>query len=214
MPITALPLPVPTTANPTSFDANADTFLAALPTFATEANALEVNVNSLQVSAGTSSTSAAASAASAQALAGAVMFNGATAYTLGQAAISAVNLLTYRRKSAGTSATDPSNDTTNWGPTGLPPVVVVRTAVGVTMSPGVYYIITAALITMTLPASPGAQDLYHYRSAVGLGAASWSLAPGGTNKIEGQTTNFNVNAANARGTLWFDSVDGYVHLGN
>ncbi len=55
-----------------------------------------------------------ASAVAAQAVVNAAMFDAATAYALGQAAISGVNFLTYRRKAAGTSATDPSADPANW----------------------------------------------------------------------------------------------------
>lgn len=61
-----------------------------------------------------------ASAVAAQAVVNAAMFDAATAYALGQAAISGVNFLTYRRRSAGTSATDPSADPANWAPLGNP----------------------------------------------------------------------------------------------
>jgi hypothetical protein len=215
--ITSLGTP-PQTSDPTNFDARADALLATapggLPNMVTELNTANTQINTVESNVTTKEASAAASAAAALALAGAVMFNGATAYTLGQAAISGTNLLTYRRKSAGTSATDPSLDPTNWTPSGLPPVVVVRTGVNTTMLPGVYYVITAAGITLTLQATPGSQDLFHYRSANSIGGASWTLAPGGANKIEGVVANFSVNIANARGTLWFDSTDGYIHLTN
>jgi len=71
-----------------------------------------------QINAATATADA--SAVAAQAVVNAAMFNGATAYALGQAAISGVNFLTYRRKAAGTSATDPSADPANWAPLGNP----------------------------------------------------------------------------------------------
>jgi hypothetical protein len=209
----------PDRADRVTFAARAEAFTNWMKTVAAQMQTLATGMYNNAVDAFNSATNSAisanasaASAAAAQALTGAVAFNSGTTYTLYQAAISTVNLLTYRRKTAGSSATDPSADSTNWVNTGLPPVVVVRTGVNTTMLPGVYYVITAAGITMTLPASPGSQDLFHYRSAVSIGGSSWTLAPGGTNKIEGSTSNFNVNVQNARGTLWFDGTDGYIHL--
>ena len=45
-------------------------------------------------------------------------WNGATAYAQGQRAISGVDFCEYVRKVAGTTATDPSSDSTNWQPFG------------------------------------------------------------------------------------------------
>jgi hypothetical protein len=42
------------------------------------------------------------------------MWNPSTNYALGQNAISPTNFQTYRRRVAGTSATDPASDATNW----------------------------------------------------------------------------------------------------
>jgi hypothetical protein len=44
------------------------------------------------------------------------MWNAATNYGVGVAAISPTNFRTYRRKVAGTSSTDPAADATNWAP--------------------------------------------------------------------------------------------------
>jgi hypothetical protein len=219
MAITPLPPAGLVTDDRATFSSKMFAWVAALVNWTTQANTLgdTVNTQAATVAANLASATAqaaaaAASAAAAQALVNAVAFNGATAYAQYQAAISTVNLLTYRRKTAGTSATDPSADAANWVNTGLPPVVVVRTAVNTTMLPGVRYVITAGGITMTLQAAPAGQDLYHYRTAPSVGGTPWTLAPGGANKIEGSTANFSVNVANARGTLWFDGTDGYIHL--
>ena len=62
----------------------------------------------------TAAATATAAADAAQFTADALMWNAATAYVLGENAISPTNFKTYRRKVAGTSATDPSADATNW----------------------------------------------------------------------------------------------------
>lgn len=114
MAITALPTP-PSRQDPTNFNDRADAFLGALPTFATEANTLQTDVNAKQVAAALSESNAAASATSAAATAGVVKWVSGTTYANGAAVFSAVNYLTYRRKTAsGSGTTDPSLDTTNY----------------------------------------------------------------------------------------------------
>jgi hypothetical protein len=54
------------------------------------------------------------SAATAGLTANALVWNPSTNYALGQNAISPTNFQTYRRRVAGTSATDPVSDATNW----------------------------------------------------------------------------------------------------
>jgi hypothetical protein len=103
MPITPLPTPVPSRADPANFAARGDAFLAALPTFATEANALaeEVNENTAicQSAAQTVNVSAWVS--------GFGYADGANVYD-------PVTFLTYRRKGAGSGSTRPALDGTNW----------------------------------------------------------------------------------------------------
>jgi hypothetical protein len=112
---------VPTRDDPDNFDDEADAFLGELPahqvamnSFGSQANALAVEVNANAVSANTNALAAAAAATQAAAVAGAGLFSASHAYAQGEGAISAVNFLTYRRKTAGTSATDPSADSANW----------------------------------------------------------------------------------------------------
>jgi hypothetical protein len=57
---------------------------------------------------------ATAAANTAQATAGATAWLAATNYAKNQCAISQINFQTYRRRVAGTTATDPMNDSTNW----------------------------------------------------------------------------------------------------
>jgi hypothetical protein len=115
--ITPLPDP-PTRQDPTNFNARADEFLSALESpFVPELNAfrlemLEIGDSSSEAAAAAATAKAAADAA--QFTADALMWNAATAYVLGENAISPTDFKTYRRKVAGTSATDPSADATNW----------------------------------------------------------------------------------------------------
>ncbi len=76
----------------------------------------------------------------AQASANAALFNAATNYAVGQAAISAVNFMTYRNTLGGVDATDPANDTTGrWVNVGAPPVTVVDVATNFNFQPCVLY---------------------------------------------------------------------------
>ena len=114
MTITALPTPVPTRQDSANFSDRADAFLAALPAFATEANALAIEVNGYKTSATASAGAASASATAANAIVNVALWSAATNYSVGQAVYSPTSFLTYRRKIAGTTATDPATDTTNW----------------------------------------------------------------------------------------------------
>jgi hypothetical protein len=119
--ITPLPDP-PTRQDPNNFNDRADEFLSALESpFVPELNALRAEVlgaqtsaNAASISAASSQSIASAAATASQFTANALMWSASTAYALGQNAISAVNFQTYRRKVAGTTATDPANDGTNW----------------------------------------------------------------------------------------------------
>lgn len=121
MPITQIPTPVPSRADPANFAVRADAFLGALPTFVTEANQLATDVTNAESSTLAARNTAVSSASAAQtsaSLAGA--FAGAQpwvsgSYATGVAVYSPSNFRIYRRKSPGGSATtDPANDATNW----------------------------------------------------------------------------------------------------
>lgn len=212
--ITSLGTP-PQTSDPTNFDARADALLGpapgGLPNLVTELNIAGVQITAAESNAIAQAAAAASSAAAAQALAGAVAFNAGTTYLQYQASISTVNLLTYRRKTAGSSATDPSADSTNWVNTGLPPVILVRTAVNFTAVAGTTYILTANDIQMLLMAAPGAQDVVTYRLGVGVSRA---VLKGNGNSVEGQTigVDVNVDIAGFRGRILYNGTDGYMHF--
>lgn len=113
---------IPARSQPAAtFITNADAVWPQMNTFATQANAVGTDVVAKQglaatsaINAATSETNAANSAASAVATAGVTKWLAATAYVLGQTAWSPITFLTYRRKIAGTTGTDPSADATNW----------------------------------------------------------------------------------------------------
>lgn len=151
----------PTAPDPNSratFSARAYAMVTWFSTLITEMTASLSNVYTNASEAYSSGMSAAASASAATSVAGAALFSAATTYTQGQAAVSAVNYLTYRRTSAGSGATDPANDTGGtWVNVGLPPVTIVDVSSDTTMVAGMIYRATAAC-TLTLPASPARGD--------------------------------------------------------
>lgn len=103
MPITPLPTPVPSRADPANFAARGDAFLAALPTFATEANALEANVDAAE-----------AVCLSAAQTVNVTAWNSGTSYAVGVNVYDATTLLTYRRKIAGSGGLRPGLNSTDW----------------------------------------------------------------------------------------------------
>lgn len=114
MPITPLPTPVPSRADPSNFAARGDAFLAALPTFATEAEAARVEVNTNATSAAASAAAALASENAATAATGVIAWVSGTTYAVGNVRFDPVNFLSYRRTTAGAGTTRPGLDTTNW----------------------------------------------------------------------------------------------------
>ena len=106
----------PLTTEPATFDTRADTFYGtALPAFRTSANtwagqvntvAGEVNANAIAAAADASTASAASDAAIA--VAGADLWVSGQSYALGDAAISPINLKTYRANTTTSGTTDPS----------------------------------------------------------------------------------------------------------
>ena len=127
---------------------------------ATYANALDA------AAAGAAATSAAGaaqtSAENAAVIAGATKWASGN-YAQGAAVWSPLSLLTYRRRTAGTtsSTTDPANDPVGWKLTGSPysmPQTELATAGPHTLAVGVHYIITHASATCLMPAGAAAQE--------------------------------------------------------
>ena len=167
--IDTLPTP-PTTADPTNFDARQDATLLAQQAMVPQINVQNLLVYANAVEAAASATTAATqvalataqavaaatAASSASSTANITAWSAATAYTAGQSVYSPVNFLSYRRRVAGTTSTDPSLDPTNWALlliAGLPVVIVSTTAV--TCVANIHYVLTnAAVTTATFPLAP------------------------------------------------------------
>jgi len=113
MTITPLP-PAPDRTDPTTFSDRADAFVGALPPFVTQANALAVQVNDDAAAAAVSATEAEQASAAAVAVANVERWESGKTYAEGDAVYSPIDFLTYRRKSAGSSTTDPSLDAASW----------------------------------------------------------------------------------------------------
>lgn len=121
MPITALPTPPLPADTPGDFNTKAFALLNALPTFVTETNAVETAVDTdaatATTQAGIATTKAAEAAASATAAANAsnaTVWVSGTTYSIGDVRFSPIDFQSYRRKTSGAGATDPSLDSTNW----------------------------------------------------------------------------------------------------
>lgn len=71
-------------------------------------------------------------------------------------------------------------------------------------SPGYYYVATAAL-TLTLPATPPVNTVVGWRNLTGSTTAL-VIAPGGTDKISGQTGSMTVDVVGASGVLMYTGV--------
>ncbi len=183
MSITALPDPPLRRDGPANFADKGDTFMAALPQFVTEANTLIDETNGIKDTASARADAALASeqaalasqqataalANAAQAWRDAPLWNAATAYSVGQAAYSPINQRVYRRLIAGTTATDPSADATNWTVIDGGLIVVLVTGTTKAAAQGNHYVLTnVAATTVTLPAVVSEGDTVWVTVANGL----------------------------------------------
>lgn len=89
--------------------------------------------------------------AAAQSYAGAPAFSASTVYTNGFVVYSTVDKQLYRRNSAGSSATDPSSDSTNWTRVVIGLVNVHVTTTTVTAVAGNNYLLEGAACAVTMP---------------------------------------------------------------
>jgi hypothetical protein len=120
--ISVLPAaPDPAVDAPATFSSKAAAFVLAqkqmvpeMNTWVGQANSLSDDVNNWSSIAAQSSLDAQAAAAASAAASTATKWNPATNYAQGTAVWSLVDFLPYRRKVAGTTATDPANDPANW----------------------------------------------------------------------------------------------------
>lgn len=120
-------------------------------------NALDAQANAVAVAANTAAV--AANAALAALAAGATLWVIGTTYAIGDRCYSPANGLVYRRLTAGAGTTDPSADGTNWQIVQVSPPVIIVSGTTQTAVAGNHYVLTnVAATTVTLPASPAAND--------------------------------------------------------
>lgn len=120
---------IPDPSDRGTYNARAYAFMTWMKNAVSEFNAVVANVFANSQEAYNSAATANAAAASAASSAGAVAFNAVTVYAQYDNAISPIDYQTYRRKTAGSSPTDPSIDVTNWVRlTGIPRSVKAMSA--------------------------------------------------------------------------------------
>ena len=218
--ISALPTP-PSTSDPATFDTRADAFMAALPTHTTETNAASANVYANAVDAASSASASASSAgaaansaATAVSAAGATLWVSGTTYAIGDVRYSPANQKIYRRKTAGAGTTDPSADSTNWGVVSTDPQWAIKTT-NYTAVAGDALLVntTSGAITITLPASPTANDVVRFADYAGTwGTNKVTLGRNGL-KIMGLSEDYDITTANLNGVMtYIDSIQGWKHL--
>lgn len=149
--LTPYSVAAPTRDDPDNFSSRGDTIMTEMVAMVPATNTMiaAMNLATAEVYASDVASAAAAEAAEASAAAaalstGVAKWLAATAYSEGQSAWSPIDYYTYRRKTAGTSATDPSADPTNWTLT--------------TKMPGVGGTGSASSITLTV-SSEGVQTI-------------------------------------------------------
>ena len=204
--------PAPTTSDPTSFDSRADVFLGQLPAWgvavqsvgaAAQANATEAGAQATV--AGQQATAAAQQAyqaqlavGAAQAVAGATPWVSGTYYAQYAVVISPANGQNYRRRTAGSSATDPSLDPGNWFALLLSqqyPVQFISTDTAATA--GVQYIFTASC-KLTLPSNPSVSDVVIFNNE--SGTITCRIDPNGKS-IRGDSSVMTIDSITAMMTL-------------
>lgn len=192
-------------------------------TFNGEMAALADNVYDNAVDAAASATaanadkiSAAGSAAAAAASAGAATWaNTGATYAIGDLRKSQDNGRIYRRLTASNAGTtDPSVDTTNWAIYTLDPIWVTKTS-NYTAVAGDALLIdtTSAAITITLPASPSANQVVRFADYAGTwGTNKVTLGRNGS-KIMGLSEDYDITTSNLNGVMtYIDSTQGWKHL--
>ena len=204
MPITPFPGPVPSTSDPANFNARADATLGHLPVFVSDANALQVDVNAVAAIVSQDSIAAQnAAIAAAQSVSDAAAASGATkwasgSYAQGAVVWSPISGLNYRRKTAGSGATDPSSDSANWWLMSAPAVLpIVSISTNTAAVPGLHYLITASL-TLTLPAGPQVGAAVQFTDM--SGSRTCIINPNGR-LIRGVSGNMILNSAGAAALL-------------
>lgn len=109
-----VPTPVPSRADPVNFAARADAYHEALPNVVDAMNLQNAENNSLNSSTAALKAQTDAVAASVALTANVTAWNAVAVYVVGNCVFDPVDFLTYRRRTAGSSAVRPGLDATNW----------------------------------------------------------------------------------------------------
>lgn len=209
--IDALPT-APDRADRATFSARATAFFAALKdSFVSASNAIASNVYANAMEAYNSAAAALTSANNAIAAAGATIWVSGTTYAIGDVRYSPANQKIYRRKTNGAGTTDPSADGTNWGVVSSDPQWVTKTSnYNAVAGDALLINTTSAAITITLPASPSANDAVRFADYAGTwGSNKVTFGRNGSN-IMGLAQDYDITAPNRNGTLtYIDSTQGW-----
>lgn len=124
--ITPVPTPAPVRGDKATFRGRVDAFITWLSTGVTQLADAVTNCYNNAVISYNSSVAAEASAMSASTAANAAMWVTGTNYAAGVCVWSPLDFATYRRRSAGAGASDPSADSVNWAPILGPATIAAR----------------------------------------------------------------------------------------
>jgi hypothetical protein len=222
--ISALPdAPNPLTDSQSSYNSKALAFTQALPTLVTEINTVAGEVNTAKTGAETAETNAEAAQAAAeaaalqaQAAANVDEWVSGTSYTEGDCVWSPTDRQTYRRKVTGGGTTDPSADSTNWQiitSNGRPAWLLKTTTYTAAANEAIMVDTSGGAWTLTLPASPSANDVVHVADYAGTFATYNLTVARNSQKIMGLSEDMTVSDNNAAFTLtYIDATKGWTIL--
>ena len=212
--IDALPT-APDRGDRATFSARATAFFAALKdSFVSAANAIASNVYANAMEAYNSAAAALTSANNAIAAAGATIWVSGTTYAIGDVRYSPATQKVYRRKTSGAGTTDPSADSTNWGVVSTDPQWVIKTT-NYTAVAGDALLVntTSGAITITLPASPTANDVVRFADYAGTWGTNKVTFGRNGSKIMGLSEDYDITTSNLNGVMtYIDSTQGWKHL--
>lgn len=189
-PIDELPEAPTPEMGPDTFILIAFAFVAALGTLREQQNAQAASVNDLAehayASAGAADESRAdaeAAAASASSAANVTKWVADTEYEEGDTVWSPLNAVTYRRRTTGGGAVDPSIDYANWALPNAANLPVQRISANTVAQWGIHYVFEAAC-TLTLPVAGANKDAV-IRISNASGLSSGCLMDFGAGKLRG-----------------------------
>ena len=209
--ITALPTAPDPDSDESTFDSAAYAWAGALPAWTDQSNSLASNVYNNAVETAANAESAAANAAAVIGSLGAAIWVSGTTYAIGDVRYSPANQLIYRRKTAGAGSTDPSSDATNWAVIAVTLQWLTKTA-NYTAAAGdcVLCNTTSAAFTLTLPASPAANDMVRLADYAGTFSTNNLTVGRNAKPIMGLSEDMTISTANASITLtYIDATQGW-----